>query len=544
MNIVIGYYILNYIFKLVFAKQFRNFWKRDRFLELLFFFTLFDVFLLSTYEISVLKNCIRFFSEDHVESIFIHILHVFILFLALLDLKEKTVQIPKIKINVFKIFILSLFVLVSFGAWLLTTPEMVQEGRHISFIDAFFTSASAISVTGLTVIDVSAILSVKGQIALLALMKIGALNIIVFALSQNIFSRFGFRIQNTENIYDFSKNDTGISIGKLYKIVFLFGTLIEIISSFVIFLLLPEGLSFPSVGEKYFTSVFLSISAFNSAGFTPISNGIFNVLLRDALLLQIFMGILVVMGATGFPTFLDLFHPNNLVERAKKPWKEWRVTTKIDIYSTFWLVLIGAVFFLITSHSDPSINSENSFGMVVKAFFQSVNRTAGFNSVDFSMLGIPFITIMLFLMFVGGGSASSAGGIKTSTFTVVLLSTISTIRGKNRTEIFKKNISETLVYKAMTITIFSGLFLAGSFILLLFTDGNLGTLNLLFETVSAFTTCGLSSGITSELSELGRVIITVAMVVGRVGVLTLVLGFTKTVLTNRYKYPNAKIPIG
>ena len=544
MKIIIGYYIFNYTFRFVFANQLKNFRKKNKLLEVTIIVTLIDVVLFVGFDINLLKNTIELFTKTHSESIFIHVVHIFVVFLSFLDLKEKTAQFPRIKINVFKMFIFSLFFLVSVGAWLLTTPEMVQAGKHISPVDAFFTSASAISVTGLTVIDVSSVLSLKGKIILLALMKLGALNIIVFALSQNVFSRFGFRIKNSENIYDFSKNETGISIGKLYKIVFLFGALVEIVSSFVIFALLPTELPFASNTEKYFTSIFLSISSFNSAGFTPISGGLFHPLLRDAILLQMFMGILIVMGATGFPTFLDLFHPKNLRERAKNTWKDWKIATKIDVYSTFWLVFIGIVFFILTPHFDPTIEGNSTLAIGVKSFFQSVNRTAGFNSSDFSSLGMPFIIVMVFLMFIGGASASSAGGIKTSTFAIILLSTFSTIRGKNRTEIFKKNISETLVYKAMTITIFSVIFLMGSFILLLFTDSNLDPLNLLFESVSAFTTCGLSRGITSELSEWGRVIITVSMVVGRVGVLTLVLGFTKTILTNRYKYPDAKIPIG
>ena len=182
---------------------------------------------------------------------------------------------------------------------------------------------------------------------------------------------------------------------------------------------------------------------------------------------------------------------------------------------------------------------------IVASFFQSVStRTAGFNTVDFSQLANPTLVFMIFLMFIGASSGSTGGGIKTSTFLLISISSIATIRGKKNIDLGKRSISAELLSKAFSIFVFAATFNLLMIFLLSITESHLDILKIVFEQVSAFATVGLSAGITAELSIYGKVLIIISMFVGRIGTLTLALALSSRVETTAYKYPKAHLMIG
>lgn len=232
------------------------------------------------------------------------------------------------------------------------------------------------------------------------------------------------------------------------------------------------------------------------------------------------------------------------------PWKTLRFDTKITLYTTLFLLLIGSVVFYAFEYN-KSLDGQSGFGALVTTLFSSMTtRNAGFSTVDISTLSLPVLVFFLFLMFVGASSGSSGGGIRVSTFAIMMSSVVSTIKRKPHVELFKRTIDNELVLKAYSIFIF---FVVGNLIgifALLVTEyealeaGKFELLDIIFEHVSAASTVGLSTGITPDLTEPGKIVLIIAMFVGRVGTLTIAYLFGKQVMSRRYKYPKGHTMIG
>ena len=246
----------------------------------------------------------------------------------------------------------------------------------------------------------------------------------------------------------------------------------------------------------------------------------------------------------------DLFEIKRLRERMAKPWKTIEFGTKISLYFTIILLVIGAAFLLIFEWNGV-FKEDGTHGSIIKALFHSMTtRNAGFSSIDVAQLSMPVFIIFLFLMFVGASSGSTGGGIRTSTFAIMWASVISTIRGRKHTELFKRTIDNNLVLKAFSITMF---FVVGNLIGILalsiteaeqLSSGAMSFTDLVFEHVSAACTVGLSTGITPHLSDAGKVVIILAMFVGRVGTLTVAYLFIRQSISKNYRYPTGHTMVG
>ena len=260
--------------------------------------------------------------------------------------------------------------------------------------------------------------------------------------------------------------------------------------------------------------------------------------------------ILFFLGGFGMIYVFDLFEIRRLRERMKFPWKTIEFGTKVSLYFTLGLLVFGGVIFLIFEW-DNTLKGQNLLGKVITSLFESMTtRNAGFNIVDTAAIGMPVMIVFLFLMFIGASSGSAGGGIRTSTFAIMWASLISTIKGKKHTELFKRTISNDVVLKAYAIFLF---FIVGNvigpFILAiseadLLATGKYDFMDLVFEHVSAASTVGLSTGLTSELSVTGKVVLIVAMFIGRVGTLTLAYLVGKKVISTNYKYPSGHTMVG
>lgn len=443
-------------------------------------------------------------------------------------------------------FIFSFIFLISLGTGFLLLPEMCMKEGGASFMEAFFTSVSASCVTGLIIVDTATYWTLKGQIVILFLMQLGGIGIVSFATFFTSFMRAGMGIKHQVIMQDFLSADSLFSAQNMIRKVVTITISFELCAAILVFFTWGSNIEFNSLGQQIFYSIFHAVSAFCNAGFSLFSDGLYQEEIRESLLLHTVVGVTIFFGSLGFSTIQDVMSPTNLRERLEKPWKDWALSSKISVYTSVILVIFGMLlFYLIEQNNSATLGEMGGFEALIASFFQSVTtRTAGFNTVDFSSILTPTLIFMIIWMFIGASSGSTGGGIKTSTFLLITISSISTIRGKKTIDFGKRHISNDLLFKAFSIFSFAVFYNLVMIFILSITEPGIDIIQIVFEQISAFATVGLSTGITSELQPISKSVIILSMFVGRVGTLTLALALSTTVSSNNYKYPNEHLLIG
>ncbi|MEQ8325431.1 MAG: potassium transporter TrkG [Vicingaceae bacterium] len=537
-----GFYILNFLLKIFYSFEplvlIRESWFDTILMILLVVegisYNFFDVLIVSELFIQL-----GFKNITHYYALFIQL---YFLTAVLTSLLRSSSNIPLFKVQPARIFIYSFLLIIFAGTGMLMLPEMTTLQGTMPFIDALFTSTSATCVTGLIVYDTPTYFTFKGQLIILILIKLGGLNIIAFGSFVALASKFGMGVKQHSVLEDFVNKDSVLSSKGMLGRVIIWSFLIEFAGAAFIYFSWSDRVVFEDAGQRMFFSIFHSFSAFNNAGFSMFTDGLANEAVKDNWSVHNIISILVFFGALGMMAMFDIFDPDRIRERARKPWKTLSFGTKIALYFSIGLVVFGAVSFYFLEDSN-SLKGMSTSGIITTSFFQSITRTSGFNTVDIGNLGMPMLVIMVFLMFVGSSSSSTGGGIKTSTFALLWASTISTIRGRKTPELFQRSISNELIFRAFSVFLF---FVVGNLIsifLLSITEQDILAMNdrsimdLIFEEVSAFGTVGLSTGITSQLSFLGKIIISLSMFIGRVGTMTVAFGLVKKPISTSYKYP-------
>ncbi len=477
-------------------------------------------------------------------DVYIILMQAILLAILIMQVAKATTLFSNIKVNPGTVFLLSFIILIMGGAVLLMLPEMSASRSSMDFIPALFTATSAGCVTGLTVVNTATFFSVKGKIVILLLIQMGGLNIISFATFFASFTQKGVGLKQQTMLQEYFSSDSLFSAKGMLRQIISMAFLIEGAGAILIFSLWDPALHFNSLWEKWFYSVFHSVSAFNNAGFSLFSKNLCQDGVRGSFVLHLAFAAIIFFGSLGFFSIQDIFGIRNMRERLRLKWKRLKLSTQISLYSSVALVIFGATCFYILEKNN-TLSGMKTMEAGITSVFQSVTcRTAGFNTVDISHIAPSMLMIMIFLMFIGASSASTGGGIKTSTFTILLVSAYSTIRGKRNLELLKHSVSFELLNKAFSILTFSLTLIFFATIALLITDPGFGMLRLAFEEVSAFGTVGLSTGITQDLSGYGKIILILSMFAGRVGTLTLALALSKKVATTNYKYPEAHFMLG
>ncbi len=441
-------------------------------------------------------------------------------------------------------FILSFVLLIAVGTGLLMLPQMTTESGGADFMSAFFTSVSASCVTGLVIQNTVTYFSLKGLIVILFLMQLGGIGMVSFATFFATFLKKGVGLKQQLIIQDYLATDSLFSAKGLLRQVIGITLTFEAIAAVLIFFSWGAEIEFDSFGQRVFYSIFHGVSAFCNAGFSLFSEGLYESPIRHSYILHVVIGCTIIVGGLGFSAVQDLFTPKNLQERLHKPWKEWKLSTKVAVHTSLILIIVGMILFYVTEHNGV-MREMDGVGIVVSSFFQSVTtRTAGFNTINFGELAVPTLIFMVFLMFIGASSGSTGGGIKTSTFLLITTAALATIRGKKNVDIAKRSISTELLGKAYSIFVFASTYNLIMIFVLSITDPDLPIISVVFEQVSAFATVGLSTGITADFSIYGKIIIIMSMFVGRIGTLTLALALSSRVASNNFKYPSAHFLIG
>lgn len=449
------------------------------------------------------------------------------------------------------LFVISFLVLILLGTFLLLLPKSTVS-NDLRFIDAFFMATSAVCVTGLAVVDISKDFTPFGQNVILLLVQMGGLGIMTFTGFFGFFFTGALSYRNQLMFTEFI-NESKISsvVRTLYTIIgitFFF----EALGAVLIFFTVDASL-FNSNGSRLYFSVFHSISAFCNAGFSTLSNGLYDESLRFNYPLQIVIASLFIIGGAGFALIHNIFRfilrwyfnfRNRLLYRQAITFKPWVLSfnSKLISWTTSILLVFGTLACLALEYNSTLAKHPTLGGKLVTAFFTGATpRTAGFNTVDLTDIAFPTLLIMMFLMWIGGSPGSTGGGIKTTTFAVAILNIFSLARGYNRIKVLRREVSQQSVRRAFAIISLSIFSLGTAIFLLAITDGDKGLVAIAFEAFSAYNTVGLSLGLTPQISDAGRVVLIATMFMGRVGTLTLVITLIKRIQNRGYQYPKEEI---
>lgn len=535
------FFALNFLFRFSLNKEKLTFLKDNWVETVLLGLVLINTFSYIFYPKSQLQKLTLYNGGG--ESLYEFSLLFMLLIFAFIELIKSINFIASTKIKPTVLFVLSYIILILIGSGLLMLPGFNTKYVFLNFFDALFNATSAACITGLSTLNIGEFFNFKGQVLILILIQIGGIGIISFAAFFATFIKKGLGIKHQIIVNELFNNESLSGSFNLLKRVLglMFG--IEIIGSIVLYFLW-ESYPFESTGQRIYYSIFHTISAFCNAGFSLFPSGFETKGISNLYLVHWFLSGLIFLGSLGFPAIRDIFSPAKLRERLNMPWQDWKTSTKIALYTSSILSLIGFIAYYFLSVSKLS-HIDMGIGHISVSIFQSMNlRSCGLSAIDIGQIPIPLVMISMFLMFIGGSSSSTAGGIKTSTFIVAFTAILGTIRGKKDVILGKRTISPEIIYRAFAVILFSGNFILLFATILTFTENDLPFIKLLFETVSAFTNVGLSMGITSELSDIGKIILSISMLAGRVGLLTFAFSLSSKVKPDTIKYPKTHITIG
>lgn len=443
-------------------------------------------------------------------------------------------RLRQLELNPPRVLALGFAGLILIGAILLNLPIASKSGESIGFINALFTSASSVCVTGLVVVNTGEYWSLFGHIVIICLIQIGGLGFMTLATLVALILGKKITLKERLIIKEQLNQETMSGLVKLTKYV--------ILSTFAI-----EGLGALFLSTRFIPrygfikglwfSIFHSISAFCNAGFDITGNSI--VPFKGDIVVNLTIAFLIIIGGLGFSVYID-------ISRHKR-FNRLSLHSKLVLVITLILIIVGMILFYLIELDNPgTLEPLNSKERIIASFFQSVvTRTAGFNSIDMSKMKDTTTFIMIILMFIGGSPGSTAGGIKTTTFGAILLTTFTVIRGGRDVVAYKRRIPQEIIYRALTIASI-GIFLVTVISMILTISEGANFLDLLFETTSAFATVGLTRGVTPDLTDFGKILIAITMYLGRVGPLTMAFAFAKRQKNSikNYRYSEGNILVG
>lgn len=420
-------------------------------------------------------------------------------------------------------------VLVIVGAALLMLP--MSRTVPITWSDATFTATSAVTVTGLAVLDTGADFTVFGQAVIAVLIQLGGLGLMTFAVL--VLAALGMSVGITGQMYlreDLNQSSMH-QLMRLVRTILKVVLFAEVAGALLLMLTFVPRLGF---GAGIWASVFHSISAFNNAGFSTFHNGLVGYATDPVV--NVVIPALFMTGGIGYVVLRDVF--------SGRHWHHWTLHTKIMLTGTAFLVPFSVLTFALLEWSNPGTLGPLATGAkLTVSWFQGVTtRTAGFNTTDIAALHDSTSMMFISMMLIGGGPTSTAGGIKVSTFVVMIIATLAFFRRSSQLHVFGRSIGLEQVLKVMALTAISLILVfVGVFLMTASHDGHF--LDISFEVASAFGTVGLTRGFTDDLNGFGRAVIVVIMFMGRVGPLTLGF-FLATRTTPRVRYPEGEVHLG
>lgn len=458
--------------------------------------------------------------------------------------------------NPTKALIGSFCVLIIAGAGMLMLPKSYSTDQ-MSFVDALFTATSATCVTGLIVKDTGEDFTIMGQIVILTLIQFGGLGIVIFGVVLALLLRQALSVRESVAMQDLLSAQTLGKISSIIGFIFMGTIIIEAIGALSLLNLWHDSTGTTlGTSQQWFYSIFHSISAFCNAGFCLFNRSLIDY--NKSWRVYIVIAPLIVLGGLGFGVLYNI--AGITCDKAKRLIKrrsaatdvaglsapvvapvKMRLQTKIVLATSCALIVVGTLAIIIFGRSSDPIEGFTA------ALFQSITaRTAGFNTIDVASMSAANKLVLIVLMFIGGSPGSTAGGIKTVTFVVIIMVVYATLLKRRNVEIFKRSVRPVVVGRAITVTVlFAAVLLFGTLLLSLTESENGFALeDIMFEAASALGTVGLSTGITSALTTAGKLIIIITMLIGRLGPLTLLASLTFNWKPAGYDYPSEAIIVG
>ena len=496
---------------------------------------------------------LHFFSEQSHKQLFLFYddiwMKLAIILTFIREFAERKLTYQRKFLNPAQLFILSFLLLIVIGAFLLMLPNATH--TNISFLDALFTSTSAVCVTGLIVVDTGSFFTEFGQTILIILIQIGGLGILTFASYFSYFFKDGATYENQLVLGDMTNSQKMSEVFTTLKRILFITFVIESIGAFLIYTSLDETL-FNSVIERIFFAVFHSISAFCNAGFSTLPNSLYETGFKYNYTLQTIVIAIFVLGGLGFPIVANLvkytkyFIVSRLFRKRNISYRPWvlNLNSRIALITTISLTVIGTLLFFINEYNFILTDQKGFVGKLVASLFAATTpRTSGFNTIDMGALQTSSVLLIIFLMWIGASPASTGGGIKTNTFAIATLNFLSLAKGKSRIEVYRREIAEVSIRRAFAIISLSlivigfGIFFISEF------DPQTDLLSVAFECFSAYSTVGLSLGITASLSAYSKLILIIIMFIGRVSMLSILIAIIKKEKHKNYRYPTEEITI-
>lgn len=443
-------------------------------------------------------------------------------------------NIKKFKLHPVQILVLGFAIVILVGATLLSLPISSVNNNYTSFLDALFTSTSAVCVTGLITLDTGTYWNSFGHCVILMLIEIGGLGFmslttfIAVLLGKKITLRDRLIMQEAMNTFKIQ------GLIKMVQYVLGFTVIIQLTGALILSTQFVPELGFK---KGIFFSIFHSISAFCNAGFDLNGNFRSLTIYSNNSIILLTISFLIIIGGLGFTVIMELYN--------YKETKKLSVNSKIVLLVTGILIILGTILMLCFEYKNlETLGVLNIKDKLVNAYFTAVTpRTAGFNSVstDGMTMAGKFITIIL--MLIGGSPGSTAGGLKTTTVGVLILTVICVLKGREDTEAFERRFSKETVYKAFTIVSVGIMWVFMVTLMLTVLEPQHSFINLFYEAASAFGTAGLSTGVTQNIGTLSKLLLIITMYIGRVGLLTVLFAIINKNKKIGYKYPEGKILI-
>ena len=477
---------------------------------------------------------------------------ILLLLLSLLRLSSGVIGLLGKRTNPSLILAGSFFLIICIGTGLLMLPRCTVDG--ISWVNALFVSTSAVCVTGLVPVDVATTFTSLGQLVIIILIQIGGLGVMTLTCFFAMFFMGNTSVYNQLAVRDMISSDSLSSLLSTVIYILFFTLVIEGAGMLVLFLSIHGTLGMTVQQEMVFAA-FHSISAFCNAGFSTLSENLGNPLvMQHHNLLYITISVLIILGGIGFPILVNFkhiagYHLKRLfyfIRTGKRDRQRIRhlynLNTKIVL--TTLILLTGGTIAILLFEWNGAFAGMSMPDKWVQAFFNATcPRTAGFTSIGLTSFSLQSLLLMLLLMFIGGAAQSTAGGVKVNAFAAAVLSLFAVIRGKSRVEVFRRQLSVDSIRRSnATLVMYLMILFLGVFVLSVL-EPHASLLALVFECTSALSTVGSSLGLTPALGEAGKLFVSLLMFIGRVGVITIVLGFVPPQKHTKYKYPDDNLII-
>ena len=441
------------------------------------------------------------------------------------------------KMSPSQIIVTYYFLAATISTILFSLPIALQEGVHLSLIDALFLAVSAISVTGLSVVDITETFSTTGYFIMMFVLQFGGIG--VMTLSTFVWLVFRKKIGFKKRILIMTdQNQVAFSgLVMMLKHVLIMFLIVEAIGAFVLWIYLIQY--FPTVSEAFLQAVFMSVSATTNAGFDIVGNSL--IPFADDYFIQFVNILLIIFGSIGYAVLIEV--KTFLTRKSTQSAYQFSLYTKLTTFTFFALIVVGTVLILVLESNHFLVGKSWSDSFFY-ALFQSVTtRNAGLATMDVSQFTNPTLLVMCILMFVGASPSSVGGGIRTTTFAINILFLFHYARGSESIKIFKREIHEDDVKKSIVVTAIA-IIVCGLGIFSLSITEPFSMMEIIFEVCSAFGTTGLSLGITASLTLLGKITVIILMFIGRVGILSFIFMLGGDKERERYHYPKERVIIG